>query len=181
MKKQAKIEEIELPENTQASIENGILKLSGKEGETSKNFHNPMIQLKVEGNKIILKTSRFTKREKKLLNTFVAHIKNMVKGVNSKHIYKLKICSSHFPMNVSINNNELVVKNFLGEKEPRKLKLKENAEVKLNGEEIVITSTSKETAGQIAGDIENLTRITNKDRRIFQDGIYIIIKNEKAM
>ena len=28
-----------------------------------------------------------------------------------------------------------------------------------NGEEIVITSTSKETAGQIAGDIENLTRI----------------------
>ena len=181
MKKQTTTKEIELPENTQASIENGILKLSGKEGETSKNFHNPMIQLKVKENKVILTTSKFTKREKKLLNTFISHIKNMIEGVNSKHIYKLKICSSHFPMNVSINNGEFIVKNFLGEKEPRKLKLKEHAEVKLNGEEIVITSTSKETAGQIAGDIENLTRITNKDRRIFQDGIYIIIKNGKPI
>jgi len=161
MKKQAKTEEIELPENTRASIDYGILKLSGKEGETSKNFHNPTIQIKIEGNKIILKTLKFTKREKKLLNTFIAHIKNMINGVNSKYIYKLKICSSHFPMNVSINNNELIVKNFLGEKQPRKLKLKENAEVKLNGEEIIISSTNKEIAGQIAGDIENLTRITS--------------------
>ena len=53
--------------------------------------------------------------------------------------------------------------------------------VKVEGSEIIIESTNKELAGQAAADIEQLTRITNKDRRIFQDGIYITEKDGKKI
>lgn len=174
-------DEIELEGGTTANIEDALLTLNGPEGETKKDFNNPLIQLKQEGNKIKLTSKRFTKREKKLLGTFKAHILNMIKGVNKGHIYKLKICSSHFPMNVSINNDELTVKNFFGEKSPRILKIKNGVSTKIEGEEIIIRSTNKEWAGQTAADIEQLTRITNKDRRIFQDGIFIIEKDGKKI
>jgi len=174
-------EEIELGEGIQANIEKNILSLNGQKGENRKDFNNPLIQIKIDGNKIKLSSKRLTKREKKLAGTFKSHIKNMIKGVNEGHIYKLKICSSHFPMNVSINNDELVVKNFFGEKSPRTLKIKSGVTTKVEGSEIIIESTNKELAGQAAADIEQLTRITNKDRRIFQDGIYITEKDGKKI
>jgi len=174
-------EEIEILPEVNAKLEKGLITMSGPKGEAKKDFHNPLIQIELKENKLILTSKRFTKREKKLLGTFRAHIKNLMKGALEGHTYKLKICSSHFPMNVALNNGELIVKNFFGGKHPRKLKIKTGAEVKVAGSDITIYSCSKETAGQVAADIESLTRITNKDRRIFQDGIYIIEKDGKKI
>ena len=79
-------------------------------------------------------------------------------------------------MNVSFKNGVLEAKNFIGEKKPRHLKIKEGVEVKVQGDKITVTSPDIEKAGTTATDIEQLCRICNKDRRIFQDGIYIIEK-----
>ena len=57
----------------------------------------------------------------------------------------------------------------------------ENVNVKIEGDVIVIESTDKEAAGKTATNIEQLTRITDKDRRIFQDGIYVIEKSGKVV
>ena len=130
---------------------------------------------------IILKAGKFSKVKKKLINSYAAHVKNMIKGGLEGHKYMLKICSGHFPMNVSVNKNEFTVKNFLGEKVPRVLKLKEGATVKVEGDKIIVESASKETAGQISADIEQLTRRTRYDLRVFQDGIYITDKDGKEI
>ena len=111
-----------------------------------------------------------------ILGTLKSHINNMVKGVKEGFDYELKICSGHFPMNVSLDNGEVIVKNFLGESVPRKKKMQSGAEIIIKGNDITVTSADKEKAGQVAASIESLTRITNKDRRIFQDGIYITHK-----
>tara|TARA_Y100000310_G_C20674823_1_gene812394 strand:+ start:1755 stop:2318 length:564 start_codon:yes stop_codon:yes gene_type:complete len=174
-------EEIKLPEKVNVGIENGVLSLKGEKGEVTRDFSDKKIALEGKDNIIKIDAGKFSKAKKKLIKTYAVHVKNMVKGVTEGHKYVLKICSGHFPMNVSVNNNEITVKNFLGEKVPRTLQLKENATVKVEGDQIVIESTNKEIAGQVSADIEQLTRRTGYDSRIFQDGIYLINRDGKEI
>lgn len=175
------IEEIELPEGVSASKEGKMLHMKGPKGEVSKPLYNPLISIEVRDNKIVLQADRYRRREKTLIGTFRAHAKNMIKGVTEGHSYTLKICSGHFPMNVTYSNNVLSVKNFIGEKVPRNLTIEKNVDLKVEGEYITIESPDKDAAGQTAGSIEKLTRRPNFDKRIFQDGIYIIEKDGKKV
>jgi len=178
-KKKIAVEEIQLPEKVSASLQSDVLIIKGKKGEVKRDFKGKSIGIECGDKTIKLDSGKYNKMKKKIMNSYAAHIKNMIRGSEEGHTYTLKICSGHFPMNVSISNNQLIIKNFLGEKVPRTLKLKPGAEVKLDGDKIVVESTNKETAGQISADIEQLTRRAGFDTRIFQDGIYIIIKDGK--
>ncbi len=131
--------------------------------------------------KIILNAKKANKKGKKVIETFKAHIKNLLKGVSEGHKYLLKICSGHFPMAVSSTKEEITIKNFLGEKVPRKLKIKEGAIVKVEGDQIVVEGSNKEIAGQVSADIEQLTRRPGYDSRIFQDGIWLVSKDGKEI
>ena len=105
-------------------------------------------------------------------------LNNIIKGLTEKFRYKLQAVSVHFPMNVSVDKekNELVVKNFLGEKTDRRIKLVQGVDVKVDKDMIEIESVDIEKAGQCAANIEKGTKVKKKDRRIFQDGIFIIEK-----
>ena len=173
--------EIELTEGANANLDGSTLRISGPKGEVARNLLHPKIQLSIEGNKVILEVKKATKREKTIIGSFESHIKNMATGVQEPHIYKLKICSGHFPMNVSMSGQELTIKNFLGESVPRKVILPQSAQVKINGTEIEVTSPDKEVAGQTAAKIESLCRITGRDKRIFQDGCYLVHKAGKDL
>lgn len=135
-------------------------------------IHN--ISLKKEGNTIMLKADNSTKREKKIIGSIAAHIRNMLSQKTFE--YKLQICSVHFPINVSINNKQIIIKNFLGETKERKADILDNVDVKLQGDVIIVTSRDKEAAGQTAANMEAATRIRKLDRRVFQDGIFMIQK-----
>lgn len=169
-------EEIEIPEGIVVEIENDIVKVKGQKGENQKKLFNPSVSISKENKKVILVTKNNTKREKKLTRTFKAHIKNLIKGATENYIYKLKICSGHFPINVSVEGNFVVIKNFFGEKIPRKARILQNINVKVEGDEIFVEGADKEAAGQTASNIEMATKRVNFDRRIFQDGIYIVNK-----
>ena len=172
---------IELPDGVNASLNGQILLIKGPKGEVTKTIKQHDISIEIANKKILLKSDGETKKIKKMVGTLTAHIKNMVKGSLQNHVYILKICSGHFPMNVSVSGDKFIVKNFLGEKVPRTLKLKSNANVRVEGDLVYVTSTNKETAGQISADIEQLTRRPGYDTRIFQDGIYIINKDGKEL
>jgi len=171
--------EIRLPSNVSAKLEKCILSLKGPKGEVKRDFSDKRIGIEHKEGAILLKASKFNKINKKLIKSYVAHIKNMIKGVSEGYKYTLKICSGHFPMNVSVNNNKLIVKNFLGEKVPRTITLKAGADVKVEGDLIIVESQNKEIVGEVSSDIEQLTRRTKYDIRIFQDGIWIISKGDK--
>src|SRR3989338_2441221 len=173
--------EIEIPNNVDASLNERFLVIKGPKGDIRKNVKQHQISIKIHDKKIILESNGDGRVDKKTLNSLVEHVKNAIRGSLQNHIYILKICSGHFPMNISISNNKIIVKNFLGEKVPRVLELKEGADVKVEGDIIHVTSISKEIAGQVSADIEQLTRRPGYDTRIFQDGCYIISKDGKEL
>ena len=70
---------------------------------------------------------------------------------------------------------------LFGEVVPRKVQLLKGAEVKVNGNDITVSSADKEIAGQMSAQIENLCRISKRDIRVFQDGCYITSKSGKAI
>ena len=172
--------EIELAKGVSAHAAGSLLTIKGAKGEVHRDFRHPKVVLSVEGNKVILKALKGTKREKTLIGSYEAHIVNMVKGVQELHQYKLKICSGHFPMSVSVSGQEFIIKNFLGESVPRRVDFPKGVEVKITGTDVLVQGVDKELAGMTASKIENLCRITNRDRRIFQDGCYITQKAGKA-
>ena len=174
-------QKIDIHEGVEAEINKGVIKIKGSKGENQREFKLGKINIEKKENQIVLGHKTSTKKEKKIINTITAHIKNMIKGVQEKFEYKLKICSSHFPMTVEIQDDMATIKNFLGEKIPRKVKIPEGAEVEIQGEIITITSLNKESGGQAAANFEKATKIRNRDRRVFQDGIFITNKAGREM
>ena len=172
--------EVEMPKGVTVEFDLQRLTIKGPKGEVQRQMPK-QIRGKVEGTKIIFESGRDTKENKKMLGSLTAHIKNIFRGTVENHNYTLKICAGHFPMTVTVADNKLHVKNFLGEKVPRILKLKTGATVKVEGQLIHVSSASKELAGQVSADIEQLTRRPGFDTRVFQDGLYITIKDGKEL
>jgi len=174
--KKTLFKEIEIPEGVEAKIEDSIFIVKGPEGENQRRFEIRNLDFKIEKGKIVVGHKKAAKTEKKLMNTIAAHIVNMIAGVQKKFEYQLKICSGHFPMTLKIEGRKAIIKNFLGEKIERSCSIPEKAEVDIQGNQIIIKSLDKEVAGQAAANFEKATKIRNRDKRVFQDGIYIINK-----
>lgn len=172
---------IEILDNVKVRIENDVVIIEGPNGKNERFFNYPRLKLNVEENKVFFRCDEFRKKDKMMFGTIRSHIRNMMTGVVEPYVYILKVCSSHFPMNVDFKNHVFSVKNFLGEKTPRTIKLDDDVDVKIDGEMIEIKSINKEKAGTNAAKIENLMRAPNLDRRIFQDGIYIVNKGGKEL
>jgi large subunit ribosomal protein L6 len=177
MKKAILEEDIEIPSGINAVVEGDEI-IMAKDNVAIRKKINSMVEVKIDGNKIKLSCGRATKREKKIFGSLKAHIKNMTEGLGNKWTYKLQIATVHFPVTASIDkdSNEFVLKNFLGEKKDRRMKLTPGVDVKINKDVIELSSADVEKAGQTAADLEKLTKVRNRDRRIFQDGIFIIEK-----
>jgi large subunit ribosomal protein L6 len=169
-------ETAEIPEGMEAVLEDKTLTIKKGENELKRKFSG--FEIKKEGKNIVLHYPAATKKTKKLIKTAVAHIRNMISGLGEKYVYKLQVCFVHFPISVELKQGELLIKNFLGEKVPRKAKLLAGAEVKLDKDIITVSSFDKDIAGQTAANIETASRIRNRDRRVFQDGLFIIQKSK---
>ncbi|MBN1861941.1 MAG: 50S ribosomal protein L6 [Candidatus Thermoplasmatota archaeon] len=168
-------EEIKIPEGIQVTVEGKTVHVKGPKGTLSKILSHPNILLKIQGNVVqIICSQSPRRREKALMGTFKAHVRNMIKGVNQGYECKMKTVFSHFPIKTSVEGNHLIIQNFLGERFPRRAVILENVKVDIKGETIILTAIDKEKVGQTAANIERATKVKNRDIRVFQDGIYIV-------
>jgi len=176
MKIEEMTEQIEIPEGVTATYENGLISIKGEKGELTRTFSHPKINIKISGKNIELKSKNVRRKEKALFGTYVAHIKNMIHGVSQGFEYKMKTVFSHFPIKTSVEEDNFVIQNFLGERAPRKAKILDGVTVETKSDDVTVTGIDKEKVGQTVANIERATRVKKRDIRVFQDGVYRISK-----
>lgn len=174
-------EEIEIPEGVEVTVENNVVKVKGPKGELERALKYPGVKIFMEDGKVVIYKDFPRRKDIAIARTFKAHINNMIKGVTEGFTYRLKVVYSHFPITVKVQGDKVVIENFLGEKAPRLAQILPGVKVKVKGQEIVVEGIDKEKVGQTAANIEQATRITKWDRRVFQDGIYIVEKGGKPI
>ncbi|MDD4353310.1 MAG: 50S ribosomal protein L6 [Candidatus Nanoarchaeia archaeon] len=172
---------IQIPKGYDVKREGKNIAISKNGKENKRELFYPLIDIKVNGEFIELESKIENKNIKKIIMTFESHIKNMIRGLEKPYIYTLKICASHYPMTVKVEGKKVIINNYLGEKVPRHCNIIGNAKVSINKDLIIVESIDKEAAGMTAGIIEKVCQIKIHDRRIFQDGIYIIEKDGKKI
>lgn len=159
---------MKMPEGAKIEVTGTKVKVSGAKGSLERDFYHPEI-------KLALKNGEFeVEGDKAMVNTVLAHVKNMANGVVGGYSAKLKMLYSHFPISVEVKGKDIMIKNFLGEKQPRKAKVMGQTKVDVKGQEMSIAGISKEDVGQTIANIKSATRIRNRDSRVFQDGFYVI-------
>jgi large subunit ribosomal protein L6 len=174
--KQKLEEKITIPEGVSCSFSDGVLKCSKGSAEVEKKIHLPQVEVAVSANEIKLACKKGNQNQYKSIKSQIAHIKNLFNGLNEHYIYELELCHVHFPPTLKVDGKRLVVNNFFGEKNPRYAEILPNVKVEVKGPKITVSSPDKEAAGKTAANLERATYIRRRDRRIFQDGIYITSK-----
>lgn len=172
---------IEIPKGYTVKKEGKEIIISNKGKENKRELFNPLITTTITSEAIELESKKENRNVKKMMMTFRSHLENMIKGLDKPFIYKLKICASHYPMTVKVEGKQVIIHNYLGEKVPRKCGIVGNAKVTIDKDQIIVESIDKEAAGMTAGIIEKVSQIKIHDRRIFQDGIYIIEKDGRKI
>jgi len=167
-------EQITLPDGVTATLENNKLTIKGEKGELSRVFSHPKILIKLNGDIIEIQSNNVRRKENAIIGTFLAHIKNMTRGVTEGFEYNMKTVFSHFPIKTSVEGEFFVIQNFLGERAPRKAKILEGVTVEAKGEDTIVKGIDKEKVGQTVANIERATRVKNRDVRVFQDGVYLV-------
>lgn len=169
-------ETITLPEDVTATIEKGMVTITGEKGSLSRMFAHPKISISLKDNALMISCKNARRKQKALVGTFIAHLNNMIKGVTQGFEYKMKTVYSHFPIKTMVEGNTFIVENFLGERAPRKAIILDGVTVEVKGDDVTATGIDKEKVGQTVANIERATAVKRRDIRVFQDGVYRISK-----
>src|SRR3989344_945132 len=168
-------EQISVPEAVTCEVDNRTMIFKQGSNELRRQIALD-VNVTVSDGKITIESKRVNKKGLAGIKALIAHINNIFNGLREKFVYELEICNVHFPMMVKVEGNKLVISNFLGEKERRFAEIVRGVNVEVKGQKIIVSGIDIEAAGQTAANIERATRVPKRDRRVFQDGIFLTSK-----
>ena len=170
------IAKVPVPEGVTVEVQPRAFKVTANGKTNERQFKYRGMELAQEENAVAVKLKKVRRDSKAIAKTIAAHIKNMMLGVKDGFECQLAVVHSHFPMNVSVKDDKIEIVNFLGEKKARRARIMPGCEVQVKGKDVTVKGFNKEAVGQTAANLEKATRMTKRDRRRFQDGIYIVKK-----
>jgi len=167
---------IPIPEGVEVSIDSAMVTVTGPKGQLTRELSYPRIEIKKENSEIVVESKVNRKRQRSMVGTLASHLDNMIKGVTEGFEYKMKAVYAHFPLQLKGSKDEVVIGNFLGERQSRSARILPGAKVEISKDEVIITGMVKESVGQTMANIEQATRVRRFDVRVFQDGVYLVDK-----
>lgn len=174
-----KQEIVAIPEGCKVEIADKVLKITGKKYTRMLNLKHFNLTFLSEDDSIKVCLWNGTSREQSKVNTCASIIRNAMNGCMKGYSFTLRAASIHFPISIELEENAVVVKNFLGEKHTRVFKLQGEDTIVEEGEDkdsFIIKGSCLEDVSQSAANIMNDCKVKNYDRRVFLDGIYVVKK-----
>ena len=172
--------ELEIPEEVTAEVDHLDVTVEGPNGSVTRRLWYPGVSVDVEDDHVVITSGAEDAKTASTVGTFESHVENAFYGVTEGWEYEMEVFYSHFPMQVNVEGDDVVIENFLGEKAPRRTTIHGDTDVSVDGETVILSGPDKEDVGQTAADIEQLTKVRGKDTRVFQDGVYITAKPGKG-
>ncbi len=112
-------DKIDVPEKVTVTIQDGVVKVKGPNGEVSKRLHDPRITIEKHGEpRDGLERDSTGRKEKALLGTYAAHLRNMMNGVTKGFEYKMKIVYAHFPIKSAVKGDVVPDRELPGREVP---------------------------------------------------------------
>ncbi|XP_035772613.1 60S ribosomal protein L9-like [Anopheles albimanus] len=170
---------VTVPKGVAVKVHSRVVTVDGPRGRLVKNFrHLPMDIYKVSKKKLRVEKWFGSKKEIAAVRTVCSHVENMIKGVTKGFQYKMRAVHAHFPINcvISENNSLVEIRNFLGEKHIRRVKMQPGVTVVNSAkqkDELVLEGNDIEAVSLSAALIQQSTTVRNKDIRKFLDGLYV--------
>merc|ERR1712043_31745 len=163
----------------EASVKSRIVTIKGARGTLKRNFRHLAVDIFMSDKKTLKVEKWFGKRkENAAVRTVCSIIQNAITGVMRGYKYKMRAVYAHFPINCAISEGGSLVevRNFLGEKFMRKVRMHDGVKCENSKEqkdELILTGNSLEAVSQSAALIQQSTTVKNKDIRKFLDGVYV--------
>ncbi len=167
--------EIEIQNGVSVTAEGPRLTIKGKKGSTTKAVNERLLSVKVEGNKVVVNTTKNKKLAAKAelaSHAFATEISDAVRTVNDGIERKMTVIFAHFPMSIDIKGKDIHIKNIFGEKVSRLAKIVGDTKVEVKGQDVKVSGADKYDVGQTMANIKNACHARGQDTRVFQDGIY---------
>lgn len=166
---------IEVPDGVELRFAKGTMRVRGRLGDAVKDFRRIPVAIEVsgDGRTVVARAVGRRKRDYSILNTACSIIRNLVGGVQEGYTVRMKVVYAHFPITVRVDGGEILVENFQGERSARRARIVgRGTRVDPQGEDVVITGPVLTDVTQTAANLQQHTRVKNKDHRVFLDGIY---------
>ncbi len=175
---QIEVKTVRIPEGVTVNLEGKTVEVTGEKGRLIRDFSHAPVSILLENGEIVVSALWARRKVSALVGTVCSHIGNMVKGVTAGFTYRLKVVFSHFPISVKVQQDGIVIENFIGERSPRIAKIVGETKVSVKDDDIIVQGLNIEEVSQTAANIEQATKVKERDPRKFLDGIYVYEKLE---
>lgn len=155
--------EVPIPEDVELEIEEKKIRVKGPLGQLEKDFsYAKKVNIFKEDNRVVLETYFARKRDRALIGMLAGKIKNMIEGVQRGYRYRMYIVYAHFPMNLKVSENEVLIENFLGRRDTIRVKILKGVTVKVAKGEVIVEGLDKEAVGQTAANLHQAAKLRGK-------------------
>ncbi|KAI5134255.1 large subunit ribosomal protein L9e [Nematocida ausubeli] len=173
-------EKVNIPEGCIVTEKNKILTVSGPKGTETLDISHMLLSVDIEEDALYVRLWSARRKETPIVRTCASLINNLVVGCTKGFLYKVKAIYKHFPITMLIEDagKTVIIKNFLGSKCDRVIKMRGSAIAKLGQEKdyLHIEGPNMQTVSQSAANICQKCVPKNKDLRVFLDGTFVVSK-----
>jgi len=154
-------------------VEGNKIIVTGDLGSIEKEFDPRLIKIEIKNGNVEVTPLVKNKRKAKMLkNTYLRLIEQMKQGVTKGYEQIMEVVYSHFPVNLEVKGDKLIIKNLYGERIPREAKIVGKTKVEIKGKNLRVYGIDKYEVFQTVANIMQACKQNKFDPRVFQDGIY---------